>query len=83
MFMGESSENLRRLRHAAQIDTIPHRPETRANPAYYAFGHSVNRTAVIKPYITFAVGCPSRTRLGDSSSMDAGNFSVNFSRALA
>jgi hypothetical protein len=47
MFMGESSENLRRLRHAAQIDTIPLRLETRANPDYYAFGHSVNRTAVL------------------------------------
>jgi hypothetical protein len=46
MFIGESSENLRRLRHAAQIDTIPLRPETRANPDHYAFGHSVNRTAV-------------------------------------
>jgi hypothetical protein len=52
MFMGESSENLRRLRHAAQIDTIPHRPETRANPAYYAFGHSVNRTAVIRGLVS-------------------------------
>jgi hypothetical protein len=47
MFMGESSENLRRLRHAAQIDTIPLLPETRANPDYYAFGHSVNRTVVV------------------------------------
>ena len=48
MFMGESSEKLRRLRYAAQIGTILLRSGTRANPAFYDFGHSVNRTAVIE-----------------------------------
>lgn len=45
-FMDESSENLRRLPHAVQIDTTHHLPKTRTNPALNDFGHSVNRTPV-------------------------------------
>ena len=47
-FIGESSENLRRSRHAAQIDTTHHRAETRTNTAFHDLRYPLDRTPVAR-----------------------------------